>query len=142
MQKTDKMLKFTDLDKFSEFLYKKLIKTDYIITLSGELGAGKTRLVKKIMAKFNIIEDEVTSPTFAILNIYNTKKQEIYHYDLYRIKQENELLNLDLEYALENKIITLIEWPEIAKPILKQYKILDVKIIVNNNNREFYVNYC
>jgi len=75
-----------------------------IILLSGQLGAGKTTLVKSALPEFN-----VTSPTFSITNQYS---ETIFHIDLYRIQKEYEFENLGLEeILLESKNLVFIEWP-------------------------------
>lgn len=85
-----------------------------IFLLSGNLGAGKTTFAKHFIQTLTNKDINVTSPTFTICNIYETKNCPIYHFDLYRIEKENELEELGLEEAFETGI-TLIEWPEIAK---------------------------
>ena len=98
----------------------KLIKLGDFILLSGNLGVGKTTFVKYIinsLQKINRLRiSEVPSPTFNITNEYQIKKTLIKHYDLYRIKNENELYNLGIQENLK-KQITLIEWPKIANKL-------------------------
>ncbi len=131
--------KFLNLSNITAFLSKNLDNYQ-IITLSGDLGAGKTTLVKKLAKSLNIDENEVTSPTFAILNIYHSKKREIWHYDLYRIKNTQELKNIDLEHSIENHL-TIIEWPEIAQNFLPKKGVLaiEIKILDKNDEREYFL---
>ena len=84
-----------------------------IILLKGELGTGKTTLVKSILKNLGI-EENITSPTFSIVNQYSTSNHLINHFDLYRIKSLKELDVIGFEEYLDNEGISFIEWPEIA----------------------------
>lgn len=93
-----------------------------LVLLYGPIGAGKTVICREIISALcdNIIY--VNSPTFNISYTYNTVKgNNIYHYDLYRIKSIRELAELNLEEDLISGIC-LIEWPEIAMNILNRFK--------------------
>ena len=85
-----------------------------VIILRGDLGAGKTTLVKGWVAALNAgTEEEVTSPTFTLVHEYVGPKSKIYHLDLYRLETERELATLGLEeMASEPDAIVLIEWGE------------------------------
>lgn len=89
-----------------------------IIGLSGDLGTGKTHFVKGICEYFQVV-DNVNSPTFLIVNEYSAMKDnhffEIYHFDLYRIKTTNELINLGLDNYFNKNSIVLVEWIENAE---------------------------
>ena len=97
-----------------------LINLGDFILLTGNLGVGKTTFIKYIinsLQRKNRKEiSEVPSPTFNITNEYQIKKILIKHYDLYRIKNESELVNLDIQENLK-KQITLVEWPKIVKKL-------------------------
>ena len=88
------------------------------IFLYGEMGVGKTTFVKYFINKFQINEQlkltEVTSPTFNLLNEYETNNFVIKHYDLFRIKKSSEIKDLDI-FEKNDKIITLVEWPQLLK---------------------------
>ena len=98
---------------FSNFL-----KGGEIIFLYGEMGVGKTTFVKylinQLLVKKNLQTTEVTSPTFNLLNEYEVDKLIIKHYDLFRLKNESEIKNLDL-FDQNKNTITLIEWPELIE---------------------------
>ena len=104
--------------KLEEFAinFSKKIKAGEIYFLFGEIGVGKTTFVKNLInsLQFNLKlkETEVTSPTFNIMNEYIIGDLVIKHYDLYRIKSNNELKDLNL-FEDRNKEILLIEWPQI-----------------------------
>ena len=88
------------------------------IFLYGEMGVGKTTFVKYFINKFQTNEQlkltEVTSPTFNLLNEYETNNFVIKHYDLFRIKKSSEIKDLDI-FEKNEKIITLVEWPQLLK---------------------------
>ena len=84
-----------------------------IILLKGELGTGKTTLIKSILKNLGI-EENITSPTFSIVNQYSTSNLLINHFDLYRVKSSKELDVIGFEEYLDNEGISFIEWPEIA----------------------------
>lgn len=93
-----------------------------VFTLTGDLGAGKTTLVKKILL-YNGVKDLITSPSFNIVNCYD---QKFYHFDLYRIKSDNEfILNGFHELLYQPNSWVFIEWPEI---LLNNNDILNTKI--------------
>ena len=97
--------------KFSDHL-----KGGEVIFLYGDMGVGKTTFVKYLINQFQtkkkLQTTEVTSPTFNLLNEYQTNDLIIKHYDLFRLKQESEIKNLDL-FDKNQNIITLIEWPQL-----------------------------
>ena len=88
------------------------------IFLYGEMGVGKTTFVKYFINKLKVDEQlkltEVTSPTFNLLNEYETNNLLIKHYDLFRIKNSSEIKDLDI-FEKNEKIITLVEWPQLLK---------------------------
>ena len=84
-----------------------------IILLKGDLGAGKTVFVKAVTEKFSSGKKEATSPSFTILNSYDTDPM-IYHFDLYRINDNSELDAIGAEEYLYGDGICFVEWPERA----------------------------
>ena len=89
-----------------------------IITFTGPLGAGKTTLIRALLATFGITD--VTSPTFAYLQIYtNEDKQQFYHFDLYRIDSIDAFINMGFdEYLHDPDAKICIEWPTVIMPLL------------------------
>ena len=120
-------IKDSKIDITSEKLTKELAKkfTKYLkggefIFLYGEMGVGKTTFVKYFINEFqklnNLSETEITSPTFSLLNEYQVKDIRIKHYDLFRINRKEDTKNLDI-FEKDNKLITLIEWPQLVADI-------------------------
>ena len=85
----------------------------------GEMGAGKTTLIKSLV-KLLGSDDDVSSPTFSIVNDYRTKSNSIYHFDLYRISDEEEALNFGFEDYLNTPNWVFIEWPQNAQNLVPE----------------------
>ena len=99
-------------------LTAKAINSD-IILLSGEVGVGKTTLIKEILKTLKV-NNNVNSPTFSIINEYITRdKKIVYHIDLYRIKTIDELHSIGFFEYLDSKNLCFIEWGDIIEEILK-----------------------
>ena len=112
-----KISSIQDLEKISNKIKKKLKPGD-VIFLYGEIGVGKTTFARLLINNYekekNLKVSEVLSPTFNIVFEYDIKKLTIKHYDLYRLKNDNDIKNIGLFEDLE-QTITLIEWPELIK---------------------------
>lgn len=134
MTKSIKIKNLTETNEFAKKISKK-IKPGDVICLFGDLGVGKTVIAKSICKYFGI-SDDVISPTFNILKSYkvkNGKIKNIYHFDLYRIKDEEELINIGFEdYILDDSSITIIEWPEVASKLLLK-KIIKIEILYDGD---------
>jgi len=84
----------------------------------GEMGAGKTTLIKEICNQLDVL-DTISSPTFSLVNEYETSKtKKVFHFDFYRIEDEEEALDMGIEEYFDNKYWCLIEWPENIKNLL------------------------
>lgn len=88
-----------------------------IITLDGDLGAGKTTLAKAICEGFGV-QDDVTSPTFAIVHEYHAQKSPVFHVDLYRLDKPSDLQNVGWDDIVQTDALILIEWPDRAGDLL------------------------
>ena len=149
-----KISSLKDLHKFTNKISKIILPGDYLF-LFGEIGVGKTTFARQLINVFelknNIKKSEVPSPTFNILFEYELKDFIIKHYDLYRLKNEEEIKNLEL-FEIEEKNITLIEWPELIKnkptnridlffkytKDMKQ-RVLDIKLTGRLKNYDFKI---
>lgn len=87
-------------------------KLQGVVLFIGEMGAGKTTVIKALCAVLGV-KDEVSSPTFSLINAYETQAGvPIYHFDLYRLENELEALDIGVEEYLESGEMCFIEWPE------------------------------
>lgn len=96
--------------------YAQDLKPGDIIVLSGELGSGKTKFVQGVLENFNL-QDEISSPTFTIVNEYNSDTVNIYHFDVYRLEDSDEFFAIGGEEYF-SKGVCLIEWGELIEDIL------------------------
>lgn len=87
------------------------------ILLYGNMGVGKTTLIKALVKALGSMDD-VSSPTYSIVNEYELKDDNIYHFDLYRIKDLDEAYNFGLEDYLNSTHWLIIEWPELIEDII------------------------
>lgn len=127
-----------DTIDFANKIAKKLKPKD-IIVLSGELGSGKTKFVQGILKYFGL-ENEISSPTFTIVNEYNASICPIYHFDVYRLADTDEFYAMGGEEYFENGIC-FIEWGEIIEDILPPdyIKITFQKDVNNEEYRQLQI---
>ena len=133
MQEETLKLNLKGLESFCEDVSANL-KLGYIICLSGELGSGKTTVVRNLINsiyKRNKLEKPISikSPSFPILLTYEVNSFEIYHYDLYRILKRSDLSEINIFEELNNSI-TFIEWPEIILDMLKDYNFYSLNLVI------------
>lgn len=95
------------------------IKPPLIITLAGDLGAGKTTLTRAICKGYGVTED-VTSPTYSIVHEYQGTNSTVFHIDLYRLESAAELINIGWDDILNEQALIIVEWPERAAGKLPQ----------------------
>lgn len=120
-----------DVDKVAKQLINNV--TTKILLLNGEMGVGKTTLIKSIVKNLGSI-DKVTSPTFSIVNEYQTKYELIYHFDFYRINDIEDAYNFGIEDYLYSSNWCIIEWPERVKSILpKDVDRIDLELNSDNS---------
>ena len=118
--------------KIGNNLAKLLSKGD-VVVLSGDLGAGKTKFVEGFLHNFGL-QDEISSPTFNIINEYISSDNNIYHFDVYRLEDSDEFYAIGGEEYFE-KGICLIEWGELISDVLpKDY--IHVTINKDSNNED------
>ena len=94
-----------------------LLKKGDVLQLEGDLGVGKTTFTRALITILAGKEIEVPSPTFTLVQQYDLPSFTLYHFDLYRLKNSNELLEIGLEQALTEGV-TVLEWPQLAQAFL------------------------
>ncbi len=107
----------------------------------GEMGSGKTTLIKAIANHLNV-EDNVHSPTFSIVNEYGNSNGDIfYHFDFYRIKNESEAMDIGIEEYFDSGDLCFIEWPQKIPSLLPdQFLKIEIKI-TSNTSREINISH-
>lgn len=127
-----------ELSRVSDFLIAQYRNTPIWI-LNGEMGAGKTTLIKVICESLEVI-DVVNSPTFSIVNEYLTERDEsIYHFDFYRIEEEKEAVEIGTEEYFDSGSLCLVEWAE-RVPSLVPPEYIEINInLQESQNRNITV---
>lgn len=112
-------IRFTTL-QFLSFLKS---HKNFVYCFNGKMGAGKTTFIKSICEELGV-KETVNSPTFSIVNEYETKEGKIiYHFDCYRLNKLEDALNIGAEDYLNSGNTCFIEWPEVLSPILPKNTI-------------------
>tara|TARA_E500000178_G_C16886001_1_gene691262 strand:+ start:48 stop:476 length:429 start_codon:yes stop_codon:yes gene_type:complete len=97
------------------------VKPNTFISIRGKLGIGKTTLAGLIINSLSKKKIRVLSPTFSLVNIYDLEKVKVWHFDLYRLKDKQEIFDLDFDVALMDCVI--MEWPEIIEDYLPNKRV-------------------
>jgi tRNA threonylcarbamoyladenosine biosynthesis protein TsaE len=106
-----------------------------IITLTGELGAGKTTLAQAICRGYGV-DGEITSPTYALVHEYSARRSAVFHIDLYRLESPDQLTNLGWDEIMSARALILVEWPERAGPRLPEDHLpIDLDYIADDPTR-------
>jgi tRNA threonylcarbamoyladenosine biosynthesis protein TsaE len=106
-----------------------------LITLTGELGVGKTTLAQSICRGYGV-RDEVTSPTYALVHQYSAPKSEVFHVDLYRIESIDQLTNIGWDEIVVSRALILVEWPERAGTRLPEDHLpIDIDYVPGDSTR-------
>ena len=126
------------LNKISEKILKKLDKKDCLF-LVGEIGVGKTTLtrylINNLQKQKGLSQTEVLSPTFNLLYEYEISDFKIMHYDLYRIKETNELKHLGI-FSENSDAVKIVEWPDLIKTPLEDKLEIYLRYVEKENERE------
>jgi tRNA threonylcarbamoyladenosine biosynthesis protein TsaE len=95
------------------------VNPPFLITLTGELGVGKTTLAQSICAGYGV-RDEITSPTYSLVQEYSAERSAVFHIDLYRLESSAQLTNIGWDEIVESRALILVEWPERAESRLPE----------------------
>ena len=106
-----------------------------VFAFNGEMGVGKTTFIKEL-SKILDSKDDFSSPTYSIVNEYSSQKGKIFHFDLYRLKDTEELLDIGFEEYVNSGNYCFIEWPQLAEPLLP---VPYVRIVINQNENNRYI---
>lgn len=127
-----------DTQEFAKLIKSKLSVGDCLV-LNGDLGAGKTTFTKCLAKEFNV-KEEVLSPTFTFINEYTSGDVPLYHFDMYRIDEEEEALEIGvLDYFNFNgkpKGICIVEWAENIKGLIPKHITLEIQKL-GDTSRKF-----
>ena len=113
--------------------FAKTLKGNEIVALWGTLGMGKTVFAKAVIQELTGRKEDVPSPTFTLLQTYDSPKGEIFHFDFYRLKSPNEAYEIGIEDAFESGI-SLIEWPEKIGTLLPR-RAINIYFKMTNKGR-------
>lgn len=113
---------------------RELIVAQKNILFYGEMGAGKTTLIKGICAALGS-SNEISSPTYALVNEYEGKSHLIYHFDLFRLKTFEEVLDIGFEEYIDSDAICLIEWPEKIESLVEHGLKIEIDKIDLNTRK-------
>jgi len=129
------MIKNYTLDQLPEIAKDVLQFSKHkILLFYGEMGAGKTTLIKELVKQLGVL-DNVSSPTFSLVNEYHTNNSEkVYHFDFYRIDNEEEAMDMGIEEYFYSDSMCLVEWPNKVENLLPLKSVI-VTITVNSDQQ-------
>lgn len=105
-----------------------------IFCLLGELGAGKTSLIQAFGSVLGV-NDSIVSPTYSIINEYESEKATIYHMDLYRLNSIDEAYNIGIEDYLFSDNYVFIEWPDLINGIIPDHQIIKIEVLEDSTRK-------
>ena len=115
------------------------IKTT-VVRIDGKMGAGKTKIISNICMQLGV-KEVITSPTFSLINTYQSTNGPIYHFDFYRLQNPNEALDIGIEEYLESGNMCFLEWAEkIENHLPLNYDHYILKVLNDNTRRIFSLN--
>ncbi len=139
MKSTRQLTSLSEIDELASWILGKTGDCR-VLCFHGSMGAGKTTLIRAICKKLGVT-DEVQSPTFSIVNEYEDPfNQPVYHFDFYRLKNEEEAFDLGYEDYLYSGSFCFIEWPEKIQSLLNLKKA-DIFIELNAAGRQVTLHY-
>lgn len=111
-----------------------ILKTGDVIALQGVLGAGKTTFARALVNALAPAEEEVPSPTFTLVQVYDAQNPPIWHFDLYRLEKERDILELGWEEARRHGV-ALVEWPERLGSLLPKDRLeININFVGDSEN--------
>ena len=127
-----------DTDQLGQLLANAL-PAGTVVALVGTLGAGKTRLVQAVAEALGVPRNAVTSPTFMLVNEYTEGRHPVYHFDTYRLRDEDEFFELGPDEYFEGTGLTFIEWADrVTNCLPPDYLRVEIKVL-SATSREFLV---
>ena len=129
-----KLMKFSEINILASKISEKLILGDTLV-LVGDLGAGKTTFVQKLSKSLGINEN-ITSPTFTFVKEYYSGRLPLYHFDVYRINNPEEIYSTGYEDYINGDGIVIIEWGDLIKTELRDEYIV-IKIMHHSENKRY-----
>lgn len=107
-----------------------------IVAFEGEMGAGKTTLIKALCASLGVPESEVSSPTFSLVNEYrDARNQPIYHFDFYRLNEPSEAVAMGALEYFDSGYLCLLEWPSRVEALLPPHHLLVTLLVTGPESR-------
>ena len=123
----------TDIDKASKLVIDNIKTT--VVRIDGKMGAGKTKIISNICMQLGV-KEIITSPTFSLINTYQSVNGPIYHFDFYRIQNSNEALDIGVEEYLDSGNICFLEWAEkIEHHLPLNYDHYTLKVLDNTTRK-------
>lgn len=137
MEKILEISSLDELDKVAEAVVEALDGRT-VVAFDAPMGAGKTTLISRIAAYLGA-QDDVTSPTFAIVNQYEGSERTIFHFDMYRIERIEEALDFGCEEYFASGELCLVEWPEKIEALLPDDTMVVRIEILSDSERRFVI---
>lgn len=126
------------LDELPDVAKWILAKVRYrLLLMEGEMGSGKTTLIKELCRQL-LVEDEVSSPTFALVNEYFSPEGPVYHFDFYRVEDEEEAMDIGVEEYFYSGNLCLVEWPQKIRNLIPHESAL-VQIEMQDGARTYRI---
>jgi tRNA threonylcarbamoyladenosine biosynthesis protein TsaE len=125
-----------ELDDLAFLLKDEIIRYKNIL-IYGEMGAGKTTFIKAL-GKVLSCKDNISSPTYAIVNEYDMPPSKIFHFDLFRLNSKEEVLDIGFEDYLDQNALCIIEWPQLAEGFIETGLKIEIEKI-DLNRRKFSI---
>lgn len=134
-QKTFTVSGLEELDQVVNYLLSAMTAGPKLVLLYGDLGAGKTTLVKRIVAQMGSTDD-TSSPTYGLVNEYEVLGGIFYHIDLYRIGDTEEALDMGIEHYIHSDACCCVEWPQVIEPLVDT--CIRVEITLQENGSRLF----